>query len=188
MDIADKFSSENLFEKMNEIKALPWTDYTYINMLWLKNYGSRKVMPTWEQAPITDIAHLLTVMFANRWEMLFANATKDILADGNKSNKTTRTITDTNNVSRETSNNSLHKVSAFDSNEFSDDNSDTENGTMQETANTDKKEVVENAGKTGNYTTDFLAFNSFLTKTKFFDIVCTDINNVLSVKVLECDI
>lgn len=188
MNIADKFSSENLFAKMNEIKALPWTDYVYINMLWLKNYGSRKVMPMWEQAPITDIAHLLTVMFASRWEILFANATTDIIADGNKSNKTTRTITDTNNVSRETSNNTLHKVSAFDSNDFSEDTNDNDNGTMQETTNADKKEVVENIGKAGNYTTDFLAFNSFLTNTKFFDIVCSDINGVLTVKVLECDI
>ena len=47
MYILDKFSSENLFEKMNEIKPLPWNDFTYINMLWLKNYGSRKILPSW---------------------------------------------------------------------------------------------------------------------------------------------
>lgn len=188
MNIIDKFSSENLFEKMNEIKPLPWNDFTYVNMLWLKNYGSRKVLASWEKSPITDIANLLTVMYATRWEILFSNVSKDILANGNKSDTTTKTITDNNNVSRETTNNSVHKVSAFDSDEFSDDNSDTENFTSQETANNDKKEVVESNGKNGNFTNDFIAFNSFLTDTKFFDMIISDINSVLTVKVMECDI
>ena len=188
MNISDKFSSENLFEKMNEIKTLPWTDFTYINMLWLKNYGSRKILPSWEKSPITDIANLLTIMYATRWEILFSNVSKDILVNGNKSNTTTKTITDNNHVSRETTNNTVHKVSAFDSEEFADDNSDTENSTSQETANNDKKEVVESNGKNGNFTNDFIAFNSYLTKTKFFDMIMTDINNVLTVKIMECDI
>lgn len=188
MNIIDKFSSENLFEKMNEIKPLPWNDFTYVNMLWLKNYGSRKVLVSWEKSPISDIANLLTVMYATRWEILFSNVSKDILANGNKSDTTTKTITDNNNVSRETTNNSVHKVSAFDSDEFSDDNSDTENFTSQETANNDKKEVVESNGKNGNFTNDFIAFNSFLTDTKFFDMIISDINSVLTVKVMECDI
>ena len=188
MNIAEKFSSENLFEKMNEIQPLPWTDFTYINMLWLKNYGSRKVLSSWETAPITDIANLLTVMYATRWEILFSNVSKDILAKGNKSNTTTKTITDNNHVSRETTNNTVHKVSAFDSDGFSDDNSDTENSTSQETANNDKKEVVESNGKNANFTNDFIAFNSYLTKTKFFDIIIADINVVLTVKIMECDI
>ena len=188
MNIADKFSSENLFEKMNEIKPLPWTDFTYVNMLWLKNYGSRKVLSSWEESSILDIANLLTVMYATRWEILFSNVSKDILAQGNKSNTTTKTITDNNHVSRETTNNTVHKVSAFDSDGFSDDNSDTENSTSQETANNDKKEVVESNGKNANFTNDFIAFNSYLTKTKFFDMIMTDINEVLTVKVMECDI
>ena len=188
MYISDKFSSENLFEKMNEIKPLPWNDFKYVNMLWLKNYGSRKILPSWEKSPITDIANLLTIMYATRWEILFSNVSKDILVNGNKSNTTTKTITDNNHVSRETTNNTVHKVSAFDSEEFADDNSDTENSTSQETANNDKKEVVESNGKNGNFTNDFIAFNSYLTKTKFFDIIMTDINVVLTVKIMECDI
>ena len=188
MYISDKFSSENLFEKMNEIKTLPWTDFTYINMLWLKNYGSRKILPSWEKSPITDIANLLTIMYATRWEILFSNVSKDILVNGNKSNTSTKTITDNNHVSRETTNNTVHKVSAFDSEEFADDNSDTENFTSQETANNDKKEVVESNGKNGNFTNDFIAFNSYLTKTKFFDMIMAEINDVLTVKIMECDI
>ena len=188
MYILDKFSSENLFEKMTELKPLPWNDFTYINMLWLKNYGSRKILPSWEKSPITDIANLLTIMYAIRWEILFSNVSKDILVNGNKSNTTTKTITDNNHVSRETTNNTVHKVSAFDSEEFADDNSDTENSTSQETANNDKKEVVESNGKNGNFTNDFIAFNSYLTKTKFFDMIMTDINDVLTVKIMECDI
>ena len=188
MYISDKFSSENLFEKMNEIKPLPWNDFTYINMLWLKNYGGRKILPSWEKSPITDIANLLTIMYATRWEILFSNVSKDILVNGNKSNTTTKTITDNNSVSRETTNNTVHKVSAFDSEEFADDNSDIENSTSQETANNDKKEVVESNGKNGNFTNDFIAFNSYLTKTKFFDMIMTDINEVLTVKIMECDV
>lgn len=188
MNIAEKFSSENLFEKMNEIKPLPWSDFTYVNMLWLKNYGSRKILPSWEKSSTLDIANLLTVMYATRWEILFSNVSKDILANGNKSNTTTKTITDNSSVSRGTTNNAVHKVSAFDSDGFSDDNSDTENSTSHETANNDKKEVVESNGKNANFTNDFIAFNSYLTKTKFFDIIITDINDVLTVKTMECDI
>ena len=188
MYISDKFSSENLFEKMNDIKPLPWNDFTYVNMLWLKNYGNRKILPSWEITPITDIANLLTIMYATRWEILFSNISKDILLNGNKSDTTTRTLTNNNNISRETTSNSIHKVSGFDSNEFSDDNSDTENFTSQETSNNDKKEIVESNGKNSNFTSDFLAFNSFLTDTKFFDMIMIDINEVLTVKVMECDI
>ena len=188
MYILDKFSSENLFEKMNEIKPLPWNDFTYINMLWLKNYGSRKILPSWEKSPITDIANLLTIMYAIRWEILFSNVSKDILVNGNKSNTTTKIITDNNSVSRETTNNTVKKVNAFYNQEFTEDNSDTENTTSQETANKDKKEVVESNGKNANFTNDFIAFNSYLTKTKFFDMIMTDINNVLTVKIMECDI
>ena len=62
MYILDKFSSGNLFEKRNEIKPCPWNDFTYMNMLWLKNYGRRKIMLSWKKSPIKNIENVLTIM------------------------------------------------------------------------------------------------------------------------------
>ena len=187
MTILEKFSDENLFEEMNKIQPLPWNDYIYVNMVWLKRYGQRNILLTWIDAPVNEIAQAMLIMCYNRWKLLFDNVTNNILANGNKATSTTRTVTD-NNVERETNNNSIQKTSAYDVEDFSDKNSSSDTTNLTETYNNDKKEVIESTGKAGNFTNDFLAFNSFLTKTNFFDMVYTDINDVLTVKVLECDI
>lgn len=188
MNILEKFSKDNLFEQINSINPLPWGDYTYINMLWLKNYGSRKLLINWEKTTVSDIANIINVLYMPKWKILYKNTTTDILVDGNKIDTTTKIITDSNNISRETNNESIHKVSAFDSNDFSDDTNDIDNINLTESVNNDRKEVTEIKGKNGNFTNEFLAFNSFLTNTKFFDMIISDVNNVLTIKVLECDL
>lgn len=188
MTILEKFKTTNIFEEINKIEPLPWKDFTYINVYWLNNFGSRKLLPTYESENITNIANVLSVLYSTRWKILYDNLTNNFLLEGNSTSTTTTTTTDNNDVSRETSDNSTHKVSGFDEATFSDESEDVNQNSSKETGTRNKTVTTNVSAKNGNYTNDFIHYNSFLTKTDFFDMIITDINIVLTIQVQECDI
>lgn len=188
MQILEKFSDSNLFEAINNMQSLPFGNLDGINNYWLSKYGERNILPQMQDMDISVIAMVVHSLYYSKWEKLYANYDMDILEDGNKSETTTKIISDvgesTNTVTGET----LHKVSAFDSDTMSDDNSDNENKTTKDNSKNDRQETITTKGNSGNYTNDFVTYNKYLTNIQFFDMICVDVNNAISYGVITLDI
>lgn len=188
MNISEKFQSENLFEKINEISPLPFKDTTYINMYWLNKYGERGILSQWEKTDIADIANTISVLFSDKWNTQYKYAFTDILSDGNKTETTTRIVNDTGTSNTVTDGSNNHSVSAFDSADMVNDNSDVEQRTVKADNSNDKKETVTSTAKTGNYINDLISYNKYLTNNHFFDMICIDVNSVFSYGTMSLNI
>lgn len=187
MFIYEKFKENSLFEAVNNIEKLPF-EYTGINNYWLAKYGDRCVLPVMAEMDIDTIARVIHDMYYNKWDIMYNNYQLDILEDGNKLEVTTRVVSDIGENTSTIAGENLHKVSAFDSDDLTGDNSDSENKTTKDNSKNDKTETVTTKGNSGNYTNDYIAYNKYLTKTQFFDMVCVDINNAVSYGVITLDI
>lgn len=188
MQIVEKFTDSNLFEAINEIEKLPFEGLTGLNLYWLNKYGARNVLPTLESIDIDTIASMIHDLYFSKWDRLYQQYTEKVLAEGNKSETTTRVVADSGENNSTTTSENLHKVSAFDSDDLTDENADSENRTTKDTSKNDKTETTTMSGKSGNYTNDFISYNKYLTNTQFYDMLCIDVNNTVSYGTITLDI
>ena len=188
MNVLEKFSDNNLFEAINNIQSLPFAGLDGINNYWLAKYGTRQVLPQMQDMEISIIAMVIHSLYYSKWVKLYENYDIDVLENGNKSETTTKVITDTGENTSTVTGENNHLISAFDSDTMTDDTTDNENRTTKDNSKNDRKETTIVEGRSGNYTNDFVTYNKYLTNTQFFDMLCIDVNNAISSGTITLDI
>lgn len=188
MQVQEKFKDINIFSLINDIEVLPFTGLTGLNTYMILKYGERQVLPMLETLENETIARMLHDMYFEKWSKLYTLFIENVLADGNKSETTTKVTADTGENNTTVTGDNLHKVSAFDSDDLTDDNSDTETRTTKDTSKNDTTETTTIEGKSGNYTNDFISYNKYLNKCSFYDTICIDVINNISYGIIALDI
>lgn len=188
MTIQEKFKDNNLFDVINKIQTLPFSNLEGVNNYWLAIYGVRCILPNIQDMSINNIAMMVHSLYSTKWDRMYNYYLEDVLENGNKSETTTKNITDTLENTNTITGEEIHKVSAFDSDSMSDDNSNSENKTTKDNTKNDRQETIVINGKNGNYTNDFITYYNYLTKTPFFDIIYEDVNKVVSTGTITLDV
>lgn len=188
MLINEKFKDVNLFELINTIEKLPFDGLDGLNNYWLVKYGERAIIPTIVLISNEGIADILHSIYYEKWNKLYTMYSNDVLSDGNKSLITTRITSDNGENNSTVTGENIHKVSAFDEDNLTDDNSDSETRTTKDTSKNDTTETETTTGKSGNYTNDFITYSKYLTTNMYYDTICLDINNVISSSTISLDI
>lgn len=188
MNVLEKFADDNLFEAINNIQSLPFGNLDGINNYWISKYGTRQVLPQMQDMEITVVAMVIHSLYYTKWVKLYENYDLDVLENGNKSETTTKIIADTGESTSTITGENNHKVSAFDADTMADDTADSENKTTKDNSKNDRKETITVAGRSGNFTNDFISYNKYLTNIQFFDMICVDVNNAISTGVITLDI
>lgn len=128
---------------------------------------------------LSDVAIILLAQYADKWNGLYKGF---LLTDYNLSNKTSETYsqktdgTATNNSTGKQNN----KVSAYDSNTMVDD-------TEQDNTNADNTTTNGNNQYTKQVTDNSMIAQNLqnLTQTSFYDIMFSDIRNILFTKIMK---
>lgn len=188
MNVLEKFGDSNLFNAINDIQSLPFGNLEGINNYWLCKYGTRQVLPQMQDMDLSVIAMVVHSLYYSKWVKLYENYDLDVLENGNKSETTTKTIADTGENTSTITGTSNHRVSAFDSDEMSDDTIDNDSKTSKDNSKNDRTETTTVTGRSGNFTNDFISYNKYLTNIQFFDIICVDVNNAISSGTITLDI
>lgn len=169
----------SLFSEINRIKEFPFiTLYgaEKLDLIYRMTYGSRTIPSNMETMTLTDVANILIVTYGDNWINKY-NLLKDEILLGVESQVILdETIKD--DIIKNSNRNSESKVSAFNDDEMSPNDSDTD------TVNEDTQKELNRNTTTKNVTLNAIKTQLELFNTNFvIDIVCKDISKMLSLSI-----
>ena len=179
MQVKEKCSG--LFTEMRNISPLPLFDFIdadTLNQLYIMKYGNRELTSNVVDVDVTLLARVIIRTYGFKWDNMVLNLTNSIkeLADYNE--LITETITDEGSLHLTREN--INKVSAYNVDDFinnsSDDNSETNTNTKLKKRQYEIRKLKD--------IKVYEKVNSYLNKTNICDIIFTDINQMLTTKIL----
>lgn len=179
MIFSEWLKDQSLFSTINSIRSFPFiTAYgaEKIDLIYKMLYGSRFIPTNVETMNINDIANVLIASFGDKWEKQYKLLTDELLT-GVES----KTVTEENSeddMDRNLTTTSTNKVSAFNDDELSENDSDDENSNLNET-----KKSTRNSTTT---TTSMKAIKDqldLLTSDFIIDVVLRDVSRMLSLSI-----
>lgn len=189
MKIAEKFPDETMFTIINN--SLDWDiklPAKNLYLLYISKYGFRELSSVFDNTDIELIMSSITDMYKDKWNSLHSKLLKDLLPDGgNEVENFTEKITENNTTTTSDNENTTTKVSAYNADDFANDESNTsikDGNTIQD--NTKAHEYTKTKSNNSSIKLVGEYFN-LLSKNNICDIIFADINNVISTRVISLD-
>lgn len=170
---------QSLFSTINSIRSLPFiTAYgaEKIDLIYKMLYGSRFIPSNVENMSITDVANIIVVSYGDNWEKQYKLLTDELLLGVDSKTTTEESIEDDTDRNLTTTN--MNKVSAFNDDELTENDSEDENSNLNET-----KKSTRNSTTT---TTSMKAIKDqldLLTSDFIIDVVLRDVSRMLSLSI-----
>ena len=188
MKVKEKFSSQKLFQTMNDIKPFPFADIitpVYMDMFYISNYGQRTLAVFGEENSVEDIANIFVQMFYNKWAKLYEMAVANIDIDYNYTETQVEKVDDTGGNKSEITSTMTDLVNAYNDDDFVNDKQN-ENKSQNQSENTNQRnrdftKKILQGGKTEN----FQKIISYLQNNFFNDIIVVDVNQFLTLSIFD---
>ena len=186
MLVNEKFpldEQNNIFVMMNNKKPFLWAELYSPQQMY--NYfvltqGNSFVTSSFENVNNETIANLLSEMFTNRWNTLFKTIYHDDVENILGYNDVTTETETSNNSDDETeTENKVNQVSAFDDDDFSNNEKDNNITTRARTGENQRTRKIIHSGHDGEYMKEVKRFYDLFTKQFLYDIIFSDIKNVV---------
>ena len=180
MLVKEKLS--NIFTEIELIKPLAIFDFIdseTLETLYILKHGNRSLNSKGEEIEINKLAKVLNIVFGEKWDKILLNYTESILELNSYSEKIIETISDDGslNLTRD----SINKISAYNVDEFVNNNSD-ENIESNMTTNLRNRQYEIQKIKDTGY---FDKINNYLNKVNIYDIIYTDINELVTLSIYK---
>lgn len=189
MKIAEKFTDETMFTIINN--SLDWSiklPAKNLYLLYISKYGFRELSSVFNDTDIELIMTSIADMYKDKWNNLHSKLLEELLpAGGNETENFTETTTENNTTTTSDNENTTTKVSAYNVDDFANDENNTtvkDGNTMQD--NTKTHEYTKTKSNNSSIKLVGEYFN-LLSKNNICDIIFTDINNVISTRVISLD-
>lgn len=182
MKVSEKFT-ENIFEKMNALKAFAWSNVfstTQMYGLWLGLYGDYEISIYSERKDLDTIASELTGFFTEEWNRKYNLVYSDIANVLGYRETIKETISDDGSTSHDTTEGETEKVSAFNSEDFVNDNNTESTTTDKGTSKNDRTRNYEREGYTDSRIANLERFINILKNEFVFGTIFTDTNKLLT--------
>lgn len=171
-----------LFVEISKIKNLAVFDCFSPSMLdkyYCGMYGARTVSDLATENSLQDLAEIIVEFYGTKWDSILAQYTASVTALKEYSETICETITDngTNDFTRE----NKTQVSAFNDDNFVDDNSENE---IQKTTTDNTKTRQQTLTKVRN-TTEYQNLILYLRNDYLCDTIFTDINDISTLSIYE---
>lgn len=187
MKVSEKFTDVNLFEKIDNIHPLPFISLfpvDKLNLLYLNTHGDRTLNKTGRNLTVEEIAQILVGLYAEKWEKIYNKILVDFPILESYIETVTETTNENGNTSNETTETNVDKVSAYNDNDFVNDEQSTNTNSMTSTnentiAKTTEKSVKENVV---NNLENAL---NYLQNHEIYCIIFADVNNTVTLNIFE---
>lgn len=188
MKVKEKFSSEKLFQTMNDIKPFPFAEIItpqYMDMFYISNYGQRTVSVFGEENTVEDIANIFIQMFYNKWSKLYDMAISNIDIDYNYTETQVENVKDKGGNKGEITSTMTDLVNAYNDDDFVNDKQN-ENKSQNKVENENQRnrdftKKILRGGKTENFQKIIL----YLQNNFFNDIIVVDVNQFLTLSIFD---
>ena len=186
MLVNEKFpldEQNNIFVMMNNKTPFLWAELYSPQQMY--NYfvltqGNSFVTSSFENVNNETIANMLSEMFTNRWNTLFKTIYHDDVENILGYNDiTTETETSNNSDDETETENKVNQVSAFDDDDFSNNEKDNNITTRARTGENQRTKKIIHSGHDGEYLKEVKRFYELFTKQFLYDIIFSDIKNVV---------
>lgn len=187
MKVSEKFTDVNLFEKIDNIHTLPFISLfpvDKLNLLYLNTHGDRTLNKTGRNLTVEEIAQILVSLYAEKWEKIYNNILVDFPILESYIETITETTNENGNTSNETTETNVDKVSAYNDNDFVNDEQSTNTNSMTSTnentiAKTTEKSVKENVI---NNLENAL---NYLQNHEIYSIIFADVNGAITLNIFD---
>lgn len=187
MKIAEKFTDETMFTIINN--SLDWSikiPAKNLYLLYITKYGCRELLSIFDNTDINLIMSSISDMYKDKWNNLHTKLLEELVpVGGAETENFTETITENNTTTTSDNENTITKVSAYNVDDFANDESNTsikDGNTMQDNSRTHEYTKTKSNNSSVKLVENY--FN-LLSKNNICDIIFTDINNVISTRVIS---
>jgi len=173
----------NIFQKMEE-KAVEkhifnFVDSELLDKYYTNMYGNRVVTDIVENLTIDELADILNNQYLNKWNNIIKNYldSENIL----ENYKEVTTETNSNNLTNENTRTNVNRVSAFNDDDFvnKDEDVTTDNYSSENIGN---KNIIRTRIKEADF---YEKVNNYLTSFSIYNIMIIDINDVVTLNILN---
>lgn len=187
MKVLERLTSENLFEEIHKIHPFPFVGVFPVdkmNLYYLNAHGDRTLSKTGRNLTVSEMASIIVGLHSEKWDKIY----NSVLVDFPILENHVETLTETTNENGETTNNtsetSLEKVSAYNDNDFVNDEQTTNTNTM---SGTNKNNITKTVEKrvTDNATKNLENAIKYLQNNVIYYIIFSDINNVITLNIFD---
>lgn len=187
MKVSERFTSENLFEELHNLHPFPFVEHfpvDKVNLFYLNTYGDRTLSKMGRNLTVSEIASVIVGLHSEKWDKIYSSMMLEYPVLENHVETFTETIKENGKTTNDTSETSLEKVSAYNDNDFVNDEQTTNTNSM---SGTNENEVVKTTEKkvTENATKNIENAIKYLQNNVIYNIIFSDINNVLTLNIFE---
>ena len=165
--------------KIKNLAVFDWFSPSVLDKYYCGMYGARTVSTLATENNLHDLAEIIVEFYGTKWDSILAQYTASVTALKEYSETICETITDngTNDFTRE----NKTQVSAYNDDNFVDDNSENE---IQKTTTDNTKTRQQTLTKVRN-TTEYQNLILYLRNDYLCDTIFTDINDISTLSIYE---
>lgn len=187
MKVSEKFTSENLFAEIHRLHPFLFVGVFPVdkmNLFYVNKYGDRTLSKTGRNLTVSEIAEILVGMYSEKWDTIYNKILVDFPTLENYIETITETTNETGNSTNNTTETNLEKVSAYNDEDFVNDEQSTNTNEMKmnnenKIEKTVEKKVTENATKNLENALKYLQNNVI------YDIIFSDVNGIITLNIFE---
>lgn len=187
MKVSEKFTTENLFEEIHALHPFPFVGVFPVdkmNLFYINTYGDRTLSKMGRNLTVPEIAETLVGLFAEKWDKIYESILVDFPILENYVEVITETTNETGNSTNNTTETNLEKVSAYNDEDFVNDEQSTNTNEMKmnnenKIEKTHEKKVTENATKNLENAIKYLQNNVI------YYIIYSDVNGAITLNIFD---
>lgn len=181
--VKEKFSTDNLFQLMNEKNPFEWAnDFTPERMgkLFLALYGNYVVASSFETMSNDDVADSLAGFYITRWNHIYNFMFSDDLLKIGYIENITETVSDTGTSENKETENEINKVSAYNDDSMSDDTTKDNTVNRNGTTSNKKERSYTRQGFHDGFAKYRLDYLNRLQNDFIYDIIFKEVKTLLT--------
>ena len=187
MKVTEKFTTENLFDEINKLHPFPFVGVfpvDTLNLLYLNLHGDRTLSKMGRNLTVKQIAEILVDMHSIKWDKIYNSVLVDFPILENYVEVITEKTNETGNSTNNTTETNVEKVSAYNDNDFVNDEQSTNTNEMKMNnenmiEKTHEKRITENATKNIENALNYLQ-NSVI-----YNIIFSDVNGAITLNIFD---
>lgn len=187
MKVSERFTSENLFEEIHKIHPFPFVGVFPVdkmNLFYLNTHGERTLSKSGRNLTVSEMASVIVGLHSEKWDKIYTNMVSEYPIIENHVETLTETTKEKGTNTNNTTETNVEKVSAYNDNDFVNDEQTTNNNTMtgsneNEVTKTVEKRVTENAIKNLENAIKYLQNNVI------YNIIFSDVNGVITLNIFD---
>lgn len=184
------FSGWNLFDEIKKLhqdySIENFIDNDTLNKLWIFKSGNKILNPIIDTMDKNDVAKIVSGLCYEKWKRISTNLSKDIQVESYKENYSENS-NDTNEKKVTSNNTTNHNVSCYNEDSFEPKDENVTNLSTVDNKNYTGNKTYEKTVTRGDDLKNIEYAIKFLKNNNLCDIIISDVDNVLCLKIYDTE-